>query len=261
MIEKRYIELMNKELDGANTPDESAALRSFLASSEEARRMYDELRGVAGMFAAAGEVTPPRDMKRTIMAAIAGREAFRGARRAERRRFLDVLTVLTPRKRVACSFAAGAAFGLAALIILLRAMPQTGELDRKDLYGTLAGRRGAEDVIASESVSIETADVSGRVTARYLDTSLAVALDLDAPQEIEVVLSPAGRLPVEGFGAPSCGAWDIRTDTAGVAFKAASGCNFTVTFRDEAGAHPPVNITVSSGGVRIFEHTIVQGRK
>jgi hypothetical protein len=258
MIEKRHIELMNKELDGVNTPDESAALRSFLASSEEARRMYDELRGVAGMFAAAGEVTPPRDMKRTIMAAIAGREAFRGARRAERRRFLDVLT---PRKKVACSFAAGAAFGLAALIILLRATPQVSNLDRKDLYGTLAGRRGAEDVVASESIPIEAGDVSGRVTARYRDRSLTVALDLDAPREIEVVLSPAGRLPVESFGAPSCGAWDIRTDTAGVAFKADSGCNFTVTFKDEAGAHPPVNITVSSGGVRIFEHTIVQGRK
>jgi hypothetical protein len=258
MIEERYIELMNKELDGANTPDESAALRSFLASSEEARRVYDELRGLAGMFAAAGEITPPRDMKRTIMAAIAGREAFRGARRAERRRFLDALT---PRKKVAYSFAGGVAFGLVALIILLGVMPRDGGPDRKDLYGTLAGRRSAEDVVASESVSIETADVSGRVTAQYRDNSLAIALDLDAPHEIEVVLSPAGKLPVESFGAPSCGVWDIRTDTAGVAFKADSGCNFTVIFRDEAGAHPSVKVTANAGGVRIFEQTIVRGRR
>jgi hypothetical protein len=258
MIEKRYIDLMNKELDSVNTPDESAALRSFLASSEEARRMYDELCGVAGMFAAAGEITPPRDMKRTIMAAIAEREAIRGSGRAERRRFLDVLT---PRKKVAYSFAAGIAFGLVALIILLSAMPQMSELDRKDLYGTLAGRRSAKDVIASESVSIEASDISGRVTAQYRDNLLTVSLDLSAPREIEVVLSPAGRLPVESFSAPACDAYGIRTDTSGVAFKAASGCNFTVTFRDEAGAHPSVNIAVSAGGSRIFEHTIVQGRK
>jgi hypothetical protein len=258
MIDKRYIELMNKELDGVNTPGESAVLRSFLSSSEEARRMYDELRGVAGMFAAAGEVTPPRDMKRAIMAAIAGRETLREARRAERVHFLDIFT---PRKKVACSFAAGVAFGLVALIIVLRAMPQVSELDRRDLYGTLAGRRSSESVIASESVSIAAGDISGRVTAQYGDNSLTVAIDLDAPREIEVVLSPAGRLPVESFSAPSCGAYDVRTDTAGVAFKAASGCNFTVTFRDEAGAHPSVNIAVSAGGSRIFERTIARGRK
>jgi len=258
MIEKRCIELMNKELDGVNTPDESAALRRFLASSEEARRMYDELRGVAGMFAAAGEIMPPLDMKRTIMEAIAEREALRGARRAERRRFLDVLT---PRMKVACSFAAGIAFGLVALIILLRATPQNSGLDRKDLYGTLVGGRSAGAVISSESVSIEGGDISGRLTAQYRDNSLTVALDLDAPREIEVVLSPAGRLPVESFSAPSCGTYDVRTDTAGVAFRSASSCRFTVTFRDEAGAHPSVNVTVSAGGGKIFEHAIVKGRK
>ena len=257
MIEERSIELMNKELDGLNTPDESAALRSFLSASEEARRAYDELRGVAGMFAAAGDVMPPPDMKRAIMAAVAEREALRGARRAEHWRFLDVLT---PRMKVACSFVAGIAFGLVALIILLRAMPQVSELDRKDLYGTLAGGRGAGDVIASESISIEAGDISGSVAAQYRDNSLTVAIDLNAPRETEVVLSPAGRLTVESFSAPSCGAYDIRTDTAGVAFKVASGCNFTVTFRDEAGAHPSVNIAVSAGGVRIFEQTIVRGR-
>lgn len=258
MIEERYIDLMNKELDGANTPDESAALRSFLASSEEARRMYDELRGVAGMFAAAGEVTPPRDMKRTIMAAIAEREANRGARRAEHARFLDILT---PRKKVAYSFAAGVAFGLVALVILLRAMPQGGGLDRRDLYGTLAGGRGAGDVIASESVSILAGDISGRVTAQYRDNSLTVALDLDAPREIEVVLSPAGGLPAESFSAPSCGVYDIRTETGGVTFKAGSGCGFAVTFGDKAGAHPSVNVAVSAGGSRIYEHTIIKGRE
>ena len=258
MIEERYIELMNKELDGVNTPDGSAALRSFLAASEEARRAYDELRGIAGIFAAAGDVMPPPDMKRTIMAAVAEREALRGARRAERWRFLDILT---PRMKVACSFVAGIAFGLVALIILLRAMPQVSELDRKDLYGTLAGRRGAGDVIASESVSIEAGGISGRVAAQYRENSLTVALDLNAPREIEVVLSPAGQLPVESFAAPSCGSCDIRTDAGGVAFKTASGCGFTVIFRDEAGAHPSVNVTVSADGSRIFEHTIVKGRE
>jgi hypothetical protein len=258
MIEERYIELMNKEMDGANTPDESAALRSFLASSEEARRAYDELRGVARMFTAAGEIAPPHDMKSAIMAAIAEREALREFRRTERRSFLDIFT---PRRKVAYSFAAGVAFGLIALLILLRALPQDGELSRKDLYGTLAGRRGAGDVIASESVPIEAGDISGRVTAQYRSSSLTVMLDLASPREIEVVLSPAGDLPVESISAPSCGAYDIRTDAAGVEFKSVSGCDFAAIFRDKTGAHPPVSITISAGGSRIFEHTVAKGRK
>jgi len=258
MIEERYIELMNKELDGANTPEESAALRSFLASSEEARRVYDELRGVVDMFTAAGKIMPPRDMERMIMATIAERETVREARRAAGHGFLGALTTRT---KLAFSFAAGVAFALVSLVILLLAMPETGGLDRKDIYGTLVGRSGAGDIIATESVTIEAGDVSGRVTAQYRDKSLTVALDLDAPQEIEVALSPAGGLPVESFGAPRCGSYDLRTDAGGLTFKAASGCDLAVTFRDEAGAHPPVNVTVIAGGSRIFERTIEKGRK
>ncbi len=41
--EDRYRELMDRELDGATTPEESAALKGYLAANPEARRQFDEL--------------------------------------------------------------------------------------------------------------------------------------------------------------------------------------------------------------------------
>jgi hypothetical protein len=43
MIDERYIELINKELDGLNTESESKELEQFLSENDEALQYYDGL--------------------------------------------------------------------------------------------------------------------------------------------------------------------------------------------------------------------------
>ncbi len=74
MIRVEYTTLMQQEVDGANSPDESRRLREFLEGSPEGRRYYDELRATAGIFAQAGEVEPPARLRGDIMAAVEGVE-------------------------------------------------------------------------------------------------------------------------------------------------------------------------------------------
>ena len=249
MIEERFIELMNKEIDGANSQDESAALREYLQSSDEARRCYEELRGVANMFSEAGDVTAPEDLDWMITRSIAEREAARAGRRS-------ILEILTPRKKLAYAFAAGLACGLVLLIIFLNATPKTGKLDQKDLYGALAGGANGEAVIATNHVSLATKSLSGAAAVQYREHSVTVILDLDASGEIEAMLTPAERLPVESFSAPSCGALDIQTSPAGVTMRISGRCGAAVMFRDDTGAHPAIKISIDSRGMRIFEQTI-----
>jgi len=252
MIEKHFIELMNKEIDGANSPDESAALRAYLKSSDEAMRHYEELRGVAKMFSEAGEVAVPPDLDRTIIRSIADREAARDAPTGKR----SILDIFTPRKRLAYSFAAGLSCGLVLLIILLNTTLKTGRLDQKDLYGAFAGGARGEAVIATKHVSLATKGLSGAAAVQYREHSVTVILDLDASGEIEAMLTPAVPMPVESFSAPSCGAFDIHTSPTGLIVRISGRCGAAVTFRDKTGAHPALNISLESGGIRIFEQTI-----
>jgi len=255
MIKKHLIELMNREIDGVNSPDESATLQAYLQSNEEGRRYYEGLRGVATLFSTAGDVTPPGDLNRMIMASIPERDARRGAH-TERRSMLDAFS---PRRKLAYSFAAGLVLGCVLFLILFNALPRQDSLDRKDVYGALIGRRDGGTVIATEHAILETANVSGSVSVEYRERSVAVICDLNGIGELETTLTPAMNLPVEGVRAPSCGAFDVRTSSGGVMLRTPGLCGIIVIFADETGAHPAVNVSIDSGGIRLFEQTIARG--
>jgi hypothetical protein len=256
MIEKHFIELMNREIDGVNSPDESMALQTYLKSSEEGRRRYEELQGVVRMFSAAGDITPPSHLDRTIMASIVEREATHGAR-TERRSILDVLS---PRRKLAYSFAAGLACGLILLFVLLNALSRPNKLDRKDLYGALVEKQERGAAVATEHVLLTAANLSGSVGVQYRSRSLTVILDLEGPGELETTLTPAASLSVESVSAPSCGAFDVRTSPGGVTLRTSGRCGIIVIFRDETGAQPAVNVSIASGGTRLFERTIARDK-
>src|SRR6266511_117597 len=70
MLSREQIELIQQEIDGANTPAGSAAVRSLLAQDPEARAMAAELRRVAALFGEVAEREPPARLKRAILDAL-----------------------------------------------------------------------------------------------------------------------------------------------------------------------------------------------
>ena len=70
MLSPDQIELIQQEIDGANTPERSAAFRSLLEQDPEARAMAAELRRVVGLFALVAEREPPARLKQAILGAL-----------------------------------------------------------------------------------------------------------------------------------------------------------------------------------------------
>jgi len=66
MIDERYIELMNNEIDGRNTPAQSEALRGDLENDPKARRLFAELEKTTQLIGESEEVEPPADMQQRI---------------------------------------------------------------------------------------------------------------------------------------------------------------------------------------------------
>ena len=54
MLSQDQIELIHREIDGANTPDERAAFRSLIETNAEARALEADLRHVTRLFGHAG---------------------------------------------------------------------------------------------------------------------------------------------------------------------------------------------------------------
>jgi hypothetical protein len=239
MIDNRYIELMNREIDSVNSPEESAALRAHLESNEEARRYYEELRGVARIFVEAGDVAPPKDLNREIMRSVAEHDAVLASSGAGRARRSPLLGIFAPGKRLAYSFAAGLALGLVILVIVLGAVSKQDRFDRSALYGALGDRRSMGPVVSTETIPLATDDVSGSIDVRYFGSSVVVTLDLDSGRGIETTL---------------------RADTASVTLASSGRYTAALAFRDEAGAHPPVSVSIAAEGGRTYEWIIAGDR-
>ena len=70
MLNRDQIELIHREIDGANTSQESAAFRSLMEEDAEARALEADLRNVTQLFDRAGEREPPPRLKQAILEAL-----------------------------------------------------------------------------------------------------------------------------------------------------------------------------------------------
>jgi hypothetical protein len=170
------------------------------------------------------------------MRSAAEHDAVRAAAGTGRARRAPLFGMFSPGKRLAYSFAAGLALGLVVLVVVLGAVSKQSRFDRSSLYGALGDRRSTSPVVLAETIPLATDEVSGSIDVRYLASSIVVTLDLDATREIEMTL---------------------RADTASVTLTSSGRCDAAVAFRDEAGAHPDVSVSISADGGRIFERIIV----
>ncbi len=118
MIKPEYIKLMNQELDGTNSTDQSRELEKYLSGQEEARIYYRELAQAVGVFEKVDMLNPPPGLRNSILAQVDQRAAGLGSAPAPRagKGFLAAcrdLFRLRLQPAYAFTFAAGLALGLA----------------------------------------------------------------------------------------------------------------------------------------------------
>lgn len=247
--DERYRELMDRELDGANTPEESAALKGYLAANPEARLRFDELARTVRLFDEAGAVTPPPRMESRILDAIAARNAA-----ARERGFL--LDFLSPRRKLAYAFAAGIAVGVVILVIVYQATSGRNTLDVRDVYGSLAAREGAGKVVDERTASIDAPGCSGTAVVQYRNEAVLVHATLASDGPVELAIEPAGGLPLRSLRAPDCGPCEIRASASGLAVSLSGRCEIVAVFADRDGVRPAVRIGVTGAGSALFDGTI-----
>jgi hypothetical protein len=76
MLNRAQVELIQREIDGANTADDSAAVDALLAADPEAQALLAELRAVAQAFERVGERAPPPHLKHAILAQLPDRKSW-----------------------------------------------------------------------------------------------------------------------------------------------------------------------------------------
>jgi hypothetical protein len=176
-IDERFGDLIQADIDGEISAADKSDLEAFLASNEEGRAFYDELRAVSSSLDAMEQVEPPAYLRHVILGAVPSRTTA-----DSKPRFLGRLFSV-PVLGYAASFAAGLA--LAYTVIDSDRVSNRAFDDVTGLVGTVADleRAGPAHVVAA----VDKYAVAGTVTLRSTGPLLILDFDLSAPEAVEII--------------------------------------------------------------------------
>jgi hypothetical protein len=116
MIDERTIELINRELDGCCSEEESRELEAFLSENEEALQYYDELLRAASAMKSVEQAEPPSFLKTHILNSIQALPRPEPERLALISRIRELFRQ-SPTVRYSTVFASGLVLGVVLLLV------------------------------------------------------------------------------------------------------------------------------------------------
>lgn len=175
IIKKKYIELINKEIDGVNTPEESKKLKAYLAESKEAHNYYNEMISVSETLSKSEEIEPEPELKAGILNLIKyDKHTVR-----ERKNLLEFLFSgfeIKLQYKYTLFFTGGLIAGIALLFIL-----------NGDPNSNISNFRSTIFFKKADHIQFSRDDITYEVDIKYSKKTIIVELVVNSAREIEIV--------------------------------------------------------------------------
>jgi len=182
MIGKKYIELINKEIDGIISPEEQEQLQAYLQENPEAQKLYRELIRTAGMLNQIEEIEPSIHLKKRIMNAV----GFHKHTPPQHKVIPGIKWFTKPGYILA--FVSGVFIGLLVYALLPDTITQKSATDNTGMSGAI-GIHGKNEIGESKKVSVMLPEIKGTLSLKQFDENLVeLETNLASPYECEIVL-------------------------------------------------------------------------
>lgn len=258
MLSRDQIELIHREIDGENTPEESAAFGSLIEENPEAKALEASLRDMTTLFDIVGQREPPQHLKQTILDGLPQRAPARSGWQAVEGALRSILDGFRKRPRFALVSSLGV--GLVAGFGLYAAVAGTALIDGSgtgDLAGTIAEPRATGGLETVHVVPIDVEGVSGRVTVKAGQAVVIVELESDVERTLEVRLTfPEGAYGLRGFSQLRSEAEPSFTTGPGLIRVMTSGTNTQTFVLNHQGPGSPLALTLFDSGEEVFATTL-----
>ena len=197
MINKRVIELINKEVDGFASAEETARLKAVLRENPEARKLFDEISSLADAMAGVARADPPPTLQPSIMRALNNLETSK-----KRMAGLSGL-VQTIRSSVLRNpgfvFAGGLAVGL-LIFVLSSNIFITRSVDESELTGTLVLHGPVPGFSPGDLIDINRDDLKGSIETQFSPGLCLLRLRLETRDTVSVsILTDAASVHIEAI--------------------------------------------------------------
>ena len=186
MVDEKYIELMQKEIDGGISYFEKARLANYLKGSEEARELQKSLHEIHRCLIETPLVEAPESLRENVMRQVAPRPRTSINPVGTRPGVWESL-VARFKLQPAIPFAIGVALGLLALVPVISQNQGGARIDTSRLIGTLLNSGLEPKVIDHKDISFGL--VRGGIEVRTLDGWVLVDVALRSPDQLSLVIN------------------------------------------------------------------------
>jgi hypothetical protein len=252
MIDRKTISLINGEVDGVNSPEESAILGQTLAQSEEARNLLRDLKKLEIGFSSVSRLDPPASLKKSIMRSIEERRVPAKAP-AHGFRLMDFLFPARPLPRLGFAFSGGVLAGV-VLVVMYFTVVDHPSVDTRDVSGTILG--SSEALQTAEDEAISSDGVQGKIVTEYSNSVSVLNADLVMQPDLiaRFVFDPnSARLKGVSMANESRGALTQKEGSIEVAH---GGGTFRAFFTPSS-VSQTVRFQVISAGNIVFARTLL----
>jgi hypothetical protein len=249
-IEQKTIELINAEIDGVNSPEESELLRRTLEVDLEAGQLFEDLKKLGQGFSTLPRVLPPLTLKHAVMRSIQDRQVQAG-KMVRKPGLLDFLLPARPTLRPAFAFGGGVLAG-ALLIMLYFTIASYPSVDTRDASGALLDS-SSESLQTVEETTVAREGATARIVTQdagnlsVMRVSLALKPDVTA----RIVFDPDG-VKIKGVALADGFAGTV-TQSRGMVEVGHGGGEFKAFFAPEASSGQNVRLQIVESGGVVYE--------
>lgn len=259
--EQKIVELIQREIDGLNSPEESAELQAIVAKDPQVRKIYDELRAVADTLEQAEQLEPPAHLKAAILSALPKRKEAPAASKGVLQ-WLAGFLPRQPRFQISLAFAGGLAAGLLLFALFASEALRQSPSDVADYYGTLVAPEKEADLTVLHELVIDIEQAQGRVVVKSAGSTFLIETDLVAQDEIRLIFDfDRARLHFSGFVvSQESDSGNVRFDDQRVALTAPLPPLAQLLFSKKNGEPSPVQFQIEKKGVLLYKSALPLSR-
>ncbi|MDZ7291755.1 MAG: hypothetical protein ONB44_16085 [candidate division KSB1 bacterium] len=259
MIEEKYIELINREIDGVNSPQDTAKLRDYLAQNAEAKQLYDELVATANLLQA---VEPSPNLKKRVMSsirpdryAVKERTFSWGSIRNVAQAFFGAPA---PQLKYAYAFAFGLMAGVCIYALLSSTSNQQASLDMRDLTGTMIWREATGKFERADSATADLDIGHASILVQYAASSVIAELNINTSQEVKAQLefeeNDLGFSAISMLNKETIPALSVNENSVQLINRGNN--NYVIAFKDKAPIPSLLRFRLFAAGALLYEKNL-----
>jgi hypothetical protein len=259
MVDDHARELMNKELDGVNSPAESASLSRLLTQDPEAKGSFDDMRELQTLLGRVGTVEPPRPLHARIMNALpAPREQHRAA--FSWNRVMDAFRLPAAKPAFVLTLLAGVIVGLTGTLLLTHRI-SGGDESISQVVGSALAFTPVTELTSVASTHVSVADAEFDLGLRRSSDAILIKIDGSSRRNLLIQVEfPGKELSLNSFHRFGGTGNGFLSSPGMVSLSAEGRTDVGFLFHAQTAPHQPVHVRLFDGPTLLAERTLELGQ-